>query len=72
MGGDNLSLGRTRGLHNLPRSRLRFAMSPSTSPPKCARTIEPARLMAAETPQLEYRLRDLVNAAYGGPRRKSA
>ena len=29
------------------------------------RTIEPARLMAAEALQLEYRLHDLVNAAYG-------
>jgi len=30
-----------------------------------ARTIEPARLLAGETLQLEYRLHDLVNAAYG-------
>jgi hypothetical protein len=30
-----------------------------------ARTIEPARLLAAEALQLEYRLHDLVNAAYG-------
>jgi len=30
-----------------------------------ARTIEPARLLAAEAMQLEYRLHDLVNAAYG-------
>ena len=29
------------------------------------RTIEPARLLAAEALQLEYRLHDLVNAAYG-------
>ncbi len=30
-----------------------------------SRTIEPARLLAAEALQLEYRLHDLVNAAYG-------
>ncbi len=30
-----------------------------------ARTIEPARLLAAEALQLEYKLHDLVNAAYG-------
>ena len=30
-----------------------------------ARTIEPARLLAAEALQLEYRLHDVVNAAYG-------
>ena len=30
-----------------------------------ARTIEPARLLAAEALQLEYRLHDLVNEAYG-------
>jgi len=29
------------------------------------RTIEPARMLAAEALQLEYRLHDLVNAAYG-------
>ena len=29
------------------------------------RTIEPARLLAAEALQLEYRLHDLVNEAYG-------
>ena len=30
-----------------------------------ARTLEPARLMAAEALKLEYRLHDLVNGAYG-------
>ena len=30
-----------------------------------SRTIEPARFLAAEALQLEYRLHDLVNAAYG-------
>ncbi|MGC8640058.1 MAG: hypothetical protein ACP5XB_09305 [Isosphaeraceae bacterium] len=30
-----------------------------------ARTVEPARLLAAEALQLEYKLHDLVNAAYG-------
>ncbi len=30
-----------------------------------ARTIEPARLLAAEALQLEYRLHNLVNEAYG-------
>ncbi len=32
--------------------------------PEYARTIEPARSLAAEAMQLEYRLHDLVNAAY--------
>jgi len=30
-----------------------------------ARTVEPARVVAAEAMQLEYRLHDLVNEAYG-------
>jgi hypothetical protein len=70
MGRDDLSLGRPRGLRNLPRSRLEVAMSPTTI--HRARTIEPGRLLADEGLRLEYRLRDLINAAYGGPRRKSA